>query len=336
MYRNILEILDHFERENRECEKVLKAGPGFRGKFYLSVIFPNTEKFIPITAYDGTTRLMPGNQNLILYRGQTKNYPSCQATIYRQSPNQLDIFIARLRHMEFEIVLREHAAVRNILDDGIHISFIGLAQHYELATDYLDVTSDPYVAAFFAVCRYSRKKQRYVPIANHKGKGVLMKTPALVFPPSPAGTFKLEILGLQPFPRPGNQKAYAVRLGKGEEFPAHKMLFHHDLKSSRRIFEMFEGGEKLFPPDPIAKKAQQIADGQVFTHEALKEVISRYNFPDTPHYYEQQLQQEGIQISHGANTIFRFTASELDKFNEDWKSHGKTAFYNQIGNWRLG
>lgn len=146
-YSNIMEILKSIDEESKKREQILNADTSIRGDLYRSVIFSNTEKFIPITARDGTTRLMPGNQNFYLFRGQTRDYPSCGSSIYRNSQDQIDIFAARLRQIEFEIVLREHAAVQDIIKSGIHISFAGLAQHYELATEYLDVTADPYVAA---------------------------------------------------------------------------------------------------------------------------------------------------------------------------------------------
>jgi hypothetical protein len=330
-----MEILKSIDEESKKREQILNADTSIRGDLYRSVIFPNTEKFIPITARDGTTRLMPGNQNFYLFRGQTRDYPSCPAKIYRNSQDQIDIFVARLRQIEFEIVLTEHAAVQDIIKSGIHISFAGLAQHYELATEYLDVTSDPYVAAFFAVCRYSQTKRRYVPVPNQDKKGVLMKTFALVFSANPMSESKLEILGLQPFPRPGNQKAYAMKLEKDESFSAHKMFFHHNLKSSQRIYELFDGGAKLFPSDPIQKKAQEITEGKIFTRNAFDEVITRYGFPSSSDYYLQQLKQKSIEISNNCNSIFKFSEAELNQFSEDWESDGKTAFSDQIGPSRL-
>lgn len=335
IYSNILEILKNIEAENKNREQIFNADTSIRGNLYRSVIFPNTEKFIPITARDGTIRLMPGNQNFYLFLGQTRDYPSCRAKIYRNSQDQIDILAARLRQIEFEMVIREHAAVQGILKSGIHISFAGLAQHYELATEYLDVTSDPYVAAFFAVCRYSQTKRRYVPVANQDKKGVLMKTLALVFSANQMSESKLEILGLQPFPRPGNQKAYAVKLEKNESFSAHKMFFHHNLKSSKRIYELFDSGEKLFPPDPIQRKAQELSEGKVFTHNAFDEVITRYGFPLSSDYYLQELKQKCIEISDSYNSIFKFSEAELNQFSEEWESDGKTEFSGQIGPSRL-
>nr|QNO52374.1 hypothetical protein CJELADDK_00053 [Methanosarcinales archaeon ANME-1 ERB6] len=226
IYGNILEVLQDIEKEKRNREHFLNSIPSTRADLYRSVIFSNTRKFIPVEAPDGTIRLIPGNQKFHLFRGQAQDHPSCMAKIYRNNPSEIDIFIARLRQIEFELVLREHPAIQDVQKDGIHISFSGLAQHYELVTGYLDVTSDPYVAAFFAVCKYCKSEQRYIPISSQDKTGILMKTLAPIYMNSTTEP-KLEIVGLHPFPRPGNQKAYAVKLHKGEDFSAHKMEFYH-------------------------------------------------------------------------------------------------------------
>ena len=115
IYGDILEVLQNIEEENRNREHFLNSIPSTRANLCRSVLFPNTRKFIPAEALDGTISLMPGNQNLNLFRGQkTQNYPLCVAKIYRNNPSEIDIFISRLRQIEFELVLREHPAA--ILD----------------------------------------------------------------------------------------------------------------------------------------------------------------------------------------------------------------------------
>jgi len=332
IYSSILEVLQYIEEENNNRERFLNSIPSVRADLYRSVLSPNAGKFTPLGLTDGTIGLLPGNQSLYLFRGQTQDYSSCIAKIYRNNPSEIDIFIARLRQIEFELVLREHPAVQDIQKDGIHISFTGLAQHYELATEYLDVTSDPYIAAFFAVCKYCRSEQRYIPISSQDKRGVLMKTPALVYM-DPATEPRLEIVGLQPFPRPGNQKAYTVKLRKGENFSAHKMLFQHTKENSQRIYDLFDGGKKLFPPDPIRNKAQEISDGSVFSQEAFEQVLQRYDFLRTAEYYLDRLRENDIEISNTCE--YHFASAEISQFKDEWEDGGKSEFYNQIGPTRL-
>jgi hypothetical protein len=329
IYCDILDVLKLFEDEKKTRERFFRSIPSFRSELYRNIVFPNSEKFQPVEWTDGTIYLIPGNQNLYLYRGQVQDYPTCLPKIYRYNPTDVDLFAARLKKIEFEIVLKEHPAVQDILSDGIHISFTGLAQHYELATNYLDLTSDPYVASFFAVCRYCESEQRYLPISGQDEPGVFMKTLSLVYSKH-SDIIKLRPIGLQPFPRPGSQKAYAVSLGKGESFSSHKMLFWHSKKVSQHIFDLFEGGEKLFPPDPIKQKADKIAGAVVFSQQTIDEISSRYSFPHEPDFYLEQL---NFEISNTCN--FEFTSDELNQFREDWEETGKQEFYNQIGPTRL-
>jgi hypothetical protein len=325
IYCDILGVLKLFENEKKTREKFFRSIPSVRSELYRNIVFPNSEKFLPVEWTDGTIYLIPGNQSLYLYRGQVHDYPTCLPEIYRDNPTDVDLFAARLKQIEFEIVLKEHPAVQDILNAGFHISFTGLAQHYELATNYLDLTSDPYVAAFFAVCKYCESEQRYLPIAGQDKPGVFMKTLSLVYS-NPSDIIKFRPIGLQPFPRPGSQKAYAVSLDKGESFSSHKMLFWHSKKVSQHIYDLFEGGDKLCPPDPIKRKADEIADAVVFSQQTIDEISSRYSFPHEPNFYLEQL---NFEISNTCN--FEFTLDELNQFKEDWEEIGKQEFNNQIG-----
>jgi len=117
IYGNILEVLQDIEEEERNREHFLNSIPSTRAELYRGVIFPKTRKFIPVEAPDGTIRLIPGNQNLYLFRGQTQDYPSCRAKIYRNNPNEIGIFISRLQQIEFELVLSEHPSILVIPKD---------------------------------------------------------------------------------------------------------------------------------------------------------------------------------------------------------------------------
>jgi hypothetical protein len=70
------------------------------------------------------------------------------------------------------------------------------------------------------------------------------------------------IIGLQPLSRPAEQYAWCYRLPKGASLNSRRFVsssqFVHDPRVSIKIFDIFEGGEKLFPYDPISKKALKI------------------------------------------------------------------------------
>ncbi len=335
IYENVFGILNKIKEDNKKHEAFLKTIPSVRADLYRDIIFPSQTKFIPVTDKFGNFRLMPGGQNLNLYRGQTQDYPLCGPNIFRNCTNKLETFIARLRQMEFEIVIKEHPAVQDIIQEKIHVSFDGLAQHYGLSTEYLDVTSDPCIAAFFAVCKFDSKQECYRPVENQNVLGVIMKTLSLAYSPTPNGEWNLEVIGLQPFCRPGNQKAYAIKMKQGENFRAHKMLFKHDRNSSKKIYEHFNGGELLFPNDPICDIASNILYGKTFIMDAFNEAISRFNFPAKSVFYIRQLSANGIKIKEDSRSVYSFSEAQLEKFSVDWKKTGRDEFFSSISFPRL-
>lgn len=330
-YSDIFKVLDQFKKEREQREQFLKQIPDVRAQLYRSYIFPELDTFIPVEWVDGSIVLTPGNQTADIYRGQPEEYSSCVPSIYRGNPTSVNIFEARLKQCEFESVIKKHPAILDISQQGGHISYTGLAQHYRFRTDFLDATSDPWVAAFFAVCRWSEAEGRYLPIKESEKPGVLMKTPSLVFDLiNPAKYPKLQPIGLQPLPRPGNQKAYAVQLDKGEDFSAHSTLFRQSKKRSEYVYNWFEGGKRLFPPDPLQEKADEIRSGTVFAAETISMVFARYSFPENADYYLQRL---GVEITD--SSPYDFTEDELSQFQDDWESEGRKGFQKQIGPTRL-
>lgn len=336
-YTDIFDVLQVIEQELKRMEQWLDTIPTVRAELYRSMVLPGAEEFQPIDMGDGTVGMFPGNQSVNVFRGQSEDYDSCCASMYRNDLGEIDIFIARVQQIEFELVLKKHPAVQDIASGPIRISFLGLAQHYGIRTQYLDVTSDPYVAAFFAVCKWSESERRFTPIRRQAKPGVLMKVPQLVYLPPMAD--RLEPIGLQPFPRPTAQKALAVRLPEGEEFRAHKMKFRHNQRSSERIYERFEGGQSLLPADAIESKALQIKstpeshNPKIYSREAFEQVLARYDFTREPEFYLHQLRDHNIVIF--GTSPYDFSKSQIDQFRQDWESSGRAEFYAQIGPTRL-
>jgi hypothetical protein len=71
-------------------------------------------------------------------------------------------------------------------------------------------------------------------------------------------------IGWQPFDRPEQQRANAYRLAVGEDFAkvasVSKFRFTHNWSVSKKIYEQFEGGDLLFPGDPLSEYAEYVND----------------------------------------------------------------------------
>lgn len=94
-----------------------------------------------------------------LYRGQVKRHPRCIPSVFRglqfvDHPQKLtrreraQCFLERVRLEEFLLALADHPAVAYAREIGLKMNCEALAQHYEMATDRLDLSQDPEVAAF--------------------------------------------------------------------------------------------------------------------------------------------------------------------------------------------
>jgi len=328
VYKDVFEVIKTIQLEFKNVDIFLNSIPPVRGELYRDLLFHDTEKFVPLTMPDQTTRLVPDNQQLILYRGQTQYHSKCTPALYRNNPSEMEIFLARLQTVEFELVLKHHPAVKELIEDGWYVHFPGIAQHYGIKTELLDLTSDYWTAAFFAVCQYSKSAGSYKPISTSNSKyGIMYKSPVPILQAN-MNESKLDIIGLQPFLRPGLQKAYSYKLSKGGHFPAHKMLFTHSKVASEKIFEMFEGGNGILPKDPIYTKAVEIIKAQNFSSTAFQEVLNRYLFNKDKAYYLNGLEHRKIGIIN--EQPYSFSTDQIELFKKQWKEEGKSKFYQQI------
>jgi hypothetical protein len=204
-----------------------------------------------------------------LYRGQSRRYAACVPAVFRGLPSvshpqklsRLDrarCFLALVRFEEFLLAMAQHPATKFATEIGLVMSAEAIAQHYEIATDRIDLSEDPEIAAFFATQKRD-KAGRWRPIQG--GKGVIYRTNISQLRASLQISSDLECIGKQTLPRPGQQKAWTLRLPLGrdfEDFPVEAFTFRQSASCNRRIGALFEGGSRLFPRDGVATVAARI------------------------------------------------------------------------------
>lgn len=209
-----------------------------------------------------------------LYRGQISRHRPCVASVFRKlSPgagkgsgwagltnrDRAALFVDRVHLEEFVLALLDHPASGYAKEIGLRLNPIGLAQHYEMATDRLDLSMDHSVAAFFATNRFS--DGAWVPVTEHEARepGVVyrIRTRAL----DEIRPKRLECLGKQSLPRPDEQKAFALTLPLASDFelfPVEVLTFDQVGSRSRQLNDRFSGTASLFPPDVMADVANSI------------------------------------------------------------------------------
>ncbi len=203
-----------------------------------------------------------------LYRGQNARYSPMLPSISRglTSPNtgelwkysiedQAKIVLRLAQSWWFSSELDHHPITTHAIGHKLELDRMALAQHYGIPTGYLDLTDDFNVSAFFATC--CETTHGWEPVKT--GVGVIYRV-SLEKLETPFGRYAP--LGPQSLPRPTEQCAWVAELPLCHSFEGwpdvSMMQFHHDKRVGEYFLEMFDGGNMLFPPDPLAEVATEI------------------------------------------------------------------------------
>ena len=236
---------------------------------------------------NGYIRLISGIEfSMHMYRGQTQVYPRCVPTLSRLEKVE-DQFLALCRRVTFEDAIGEHPMVSlaeriRLLGSHLYVDREGLAQHYGLATDMLDVTGNFDVACFFATCTWSHEDGRYLPVASDEASGVMYRiTPTFMagWDDTDGALGPVHIVGWQPLPRPEQQRAFVVKMKPGQDFTSLPTVetfhFQHQAYISHRIWNAFDQGAALFPADAAAELARRAESLTEFTDSQVKRAWQR-------------------------------------------------------------
>jgi len=219
-----------------------------------------------------------------LYRGQTARFSPCYPAIYRgypavdtpaKLPRELRerFVLANVRIAEFRQALGEHPSVRFARNIGLHLNETALAQHYGVPTDFLDLTQDPEVAAFFAACVLD-EHGGWRPASN--GEGVIYRVD-VGFPwHRNSKAPPVELVGVQTLPRPGEQRAWAVQLPFTVDFERLALdafVFPQSEPSGATVLQRFDFGRALFPHDELASVAARVVNSTKLPRPLLRSVL---------------------------------------------------------------
>lgn len=217
-----------------------------------------------------------------LYRGQVARHQPCIPSVFRglsstddplslPSADRSRLFADRVKLEEFVLAIEGHPACAYAREIGLRLQQYGLAQHYELATDRLDLTQDHRVAAFFA----TNELVDGVWLPVERGVGVIYRLHTTSF----QRHFKdrLECLGKQAFPRPGEQKGYTLSLSLGTDFealPVEVFTFDHAHACSAALNRQYEEGGALFPPDVMSEVAAAINEAPTLPRRLVEHLLA--------------------------------------------------------------
>lgn len=235
-----------------------------------------------------------------LYRGQVQEILPCVPTLGRKTMSLEGRLLALCRSVAFEEALAAHPFIKKAQETGIHVDIAGLAQHYGLATDMLDLTGSFAVACFFATCHWDTESGRYLPVGADAPVGVIYRVTSCILEDCQPESFRL--VGWQPLPRPEQQRAFAIRMKPGQDF-VHDMFtterayFKQNAAISHRIWKEFDEGRALFPADPAAQLSMQAQNIRAFTEDQLNHAWTRLEAWERRQYTPER--RKALEVSSG-------------------------------------
>ena len=257
IYEDIFEAIRVFECNN----PLLKLKDGApKGK-----ILVRDTRYMCIELMNGKLGAIPYSSNFVtlLYRGEYKDYGECFSSIYR-TDNKRDILLNKLKIKELECILLTYDEIKMDIESSLNVDFLAIAQHYELKTNLIDLTSDIGVAAFFATNKYNKDKGEYEIVKD--GIGVLKRYNGWIIDPD------LHIEGGQRFQRPIEQHAYGIETDEDADSKFCKLYFKQNEKLNTILTNTFlENGENiLFPQERILEIAKEVRDSNRISEVAIK------------------------------------------------------------------
>lgn len=249
------------------------------------------------------------------YRGENQIYLKSQATLYRslelfqdEESRQLYRMITDMKIAEFGIFLLRIDFVQFWLHQKYSdVLFEPLAQHYGFETEWLDITNDFNVALFFATCKWDNGS--WHPLTkqdtekNEQTKyGVLFHIPGWraneqrMFDGLETIDGKRHMenvilpIGFQPFMRCHSQYAYGIQMK--EPYPLQndisfeKLHFRHSEKLSRDVYELMDGGKKIYPQEGLDDFQDVLND--IRTATSFSEEAFRYAFEKNSYFGDEE------------------------------------------------
>jgi hypothetical protein len=254
-----------------------------------------------------------------LYRGEYKFHettlPSCQRDISGTTgiPFSTQQLIDLLKIEEFTQISKTFPNTILAQIGKININWEALAQHYGLRTNLIDVSSEPFIAAFFATHRYDYDNDKYKMVT--KGIGCIKKAhPISLFlnPVDNGGDDSRinSIIGVQHFNRPTLQRAFCwneffnyqnnTQMNIDESKQKTKLATFHEtttsqpglwrlnwrcikfqqsVKMTQKIHDLFYNGDEciLFPDELISKAAKDVERSKSVTINSIYSVAKQIN-----------------------------------------------------------
>lgn len=247
-----------------------------------------TKKGFFVQDFDGSAKIIIGREaEPCLYRGQNFNHKQMLPGYLRPNivNNEIMHCVEYIKREEFKLLFKQtpyYTLLRRLSVMGHFFEFDldAVAQHYEFATNYLDVTKDVRVALFFAytVCKDGKYYpvqdfNEYKPtlyIANQSLMHVINKN--IVRP-----------VGFQAVMRPLLQTAFALNM-TSENKDILSNFIEIELPQSPEvalaIYRSFNDGRDIFPDEPVMSLKNIVRERRDLNEGLFKQYCREYKKPE--------------------------------------------------------
>lgn len=286
------------------------------------------DALFPLKVSDNECLFLPAPEfSALLYRGQNEYFKICKPTLSRKM-TATEKLKANLQKIEFLSALKTHPLTKifqtkyflehykELPNYKLKIDYEAIAQHYEFKTNHLDFSRDKDIAMFFMTCSYDPKNKKFTPISDGS-TGVIYSY-----------DFKLGILknehainpiGFQPFSRPDKQKAFSIVFNENLNFNDFDFVQRESVKLTKefceKYYDMFDGGDKLFPKDEISELAYEIQNSNYISKDAIEIYSQNKKIPKKD--IIKILKKNDIILT---DNKYSFNIHNVELFNKNLKS----------------
>lgn len=280
------------------------------------------------------------------YRGQSSYYPNSKPSLWRKGTRKKrgmqpeDQFVERLKLCELKLMIDDYPLTQ-IFKNGIYyksrsgkmvslpldVDAEALAQHYGIKTELTDLTTNLWVAAFFAATKYDWQTDTYAAITDTKKYeyGVFYHYFDPIVPlPGKKREPALRAVGMQPFGRPGNQAGYVLKMRPDQNMNRmagfEKIKFRHIAEINKLIYNYSNCSRNFFPEELFQKKLLDLRNEEHrFSTVALEMAKEQYLSDYTDTQIEEFLDSKNIQLLE--KPLYLFSEQEKKLAIAYWKKH---------------
>jgi len=319
--------------------------------------------FIPglLLTFPSVGSVMTQQRGKYYYRGENAFYKTSKPSLFREKnniPPEVKIILTALRYDECGFFLDQFDAVKNWNYGAVN--YHALMQHYGLHTQMIDITSDLKTALFFACCRFGKDRKWHplqkeeIEFANSRQKianlvdsryGILYRTPTEItdikwtIADENAGFQIITPVGYQPFMRCSAQYSYTMLTdvdGKYDMlcdplFDIYKIRL--DEEFCKRIFELMNCGNKVYPNDDIPDISQEIEKINkltIFSEARFQGTMQNLGITNVMDDFRKSFEKHGIAIQGKIRLI---DPKRLEQINSQYTAdiaRGKVYLYPQM------